>query len=89
MYFATLLSLKVRKSVHHFSFLPLPSPPSSSSSPPSSSSSSPPPSSSSPSSQILVNVSLRLLLNLSFDPALRQELVKVGLLPKLVAFLSK
>ena len=39
--------------------------------------------------QILVNVTLRLLLNLTFDPNLRLEMVKVGLLPKLVALLSK
>lgn len=41
------------------------------------------------SKQILLYVSLRLLLNLSFDPVLRVEMVKAGLLPKLVALLSK
>lgn len=39
--------------------------------------------------QILVNVALRLLLNLTFDPNLRLEIVKMGLLPKIVALLSK
>ena len=38
--------------------------------------------------QILVNVTLRLLLNLSFDPGLRQEIVREGFLPKLTAFLG-
>ena len=39
--------------------------------------------------QILVNVTLRLLLNLSFDPGLRQEMIKVGFLPKLCSLLGK
>ena len=38
--------------------------------------------------QILVNVALRLLLNLSFDPSLRQEIVRGGFLPKLTALLG-
>ena len=42
-----------------------------------------------PFTQILTNVTLRLLLNLTFDPNLRQEMVKAGLLPKFVALLSK
>ena len=41
-----------------------------------------------PSSQILVNVTLRLLMNLSFDTTLREEIVNLGLLPKLVALLG-
>ena len=36
-----------------------------------------------------MNVILRLLLNLSFDVKLRQEMVKAGLLPKLTPLLSK
>ena len=35
----------------------------------------------------LTNIALRLLLNLSFDSALRQEMVKAGLVPKLVELL--
>lgn len=37
----------------------------------------------------LLNVTLRLLLNLSFDTGLRNKMVQVGLLPKLTALLSK
>ena len=35
-----------------------------------------------------MNVSLRLLVNLSFDPGLREEMIKAGLLPKLVSLLG-
>ena len=37
----------------------------------------------------LLNITLRLLLNLSFDSAMRNTMIKVGLLPKLVELLSK
>lgn len=37
----------------------------------------------------LLNLTLRLLLNLSFDSGLRAKLVEVGLLPKLCALLGK
>ena len=37
----------------------------------------------------LLNITLRLLLNLSFDKELRSKMVKVGLLPKLVGLLSR
>ncbi len=37
----------------------------------------------------LTNISLRLLLNLSFDKDMRSKMVKVGLLPKLVGLLRK
>lgn len=37
----------------------------------------------------LLNLSLRLLLNLSFDSGLRGKMVEVGLLPKLTALLGK
>lgn len=36
----------------------------------------------------LMNVTLRLLLNLSFDSGLRTKMVHVGLLPKLTALLG-
>ena len=36
----------------------------------------------------LLNIGLRLLLNLSFDAGLRNKMVKVGMLPKLVQLLS-
>lgn len=36
----------------------------------------------------LLNVTLRLLLNLSFDTGLRSKMVQVGLLPKLTALLG-
>lgn len=36
-----------------------------------------------------MNVTLRLLLNLSFDPKLRQEMVKLGFLPIFSSMLSK
>ncbi|NWS43916.1 KIFA3 protein, partial [Probosciger aterrimus] len=36
----------------------------------------------------LLNVTLRLLLNLSFDTSLRNKMVQVGLLPKLTALLA-
>ena len=35
-----------------------------------------------------MNVTLRLLLNLSFDPSLRQEIVKEAFLPKLTDLLG-
>jgi len=38
---------------------------------------------------MLVNVTLRLLLNLSFDPKLRQEMVKLAMLPQLCDMMSK
>lgn len=38
--------------------------------------------------QTLVNVTLRLLLNLSFDFDLRQEIVREAVLPKLTSFLG-
>lgn len=37
----------------------------------------------------LLNLTLRLLLNLSFDSGLRAKMVEVGLLPKLSALLGK
>ena len=37
----------------------------------------------------LLNISLRLLLNLSFDRDLRSKMIKVGMLPKLVGLLSE
>ena len=37
----------------------------------------------------LLNITLRLLLNLSFDSELRSKMIKFGLLPKLVGLLSK
>lgn len=37
----------------------------------------------------LLNLTLRLLLNLSFDSGLRAKMVEVGLLPKLTALLGK
>lgn len=37
----------------------------------------------------LLNVTLRLLLNLSFDTILRSKMVQVGLLPKLASLLGK
>ena len=37
----------------------------------------------------LLNITLRLLLNLSFDSDLRSKMIKFGLLPKLVNLLSK
>lgn len=37
----------------------------------------------------LLNITLRLLLNLSFDADLRSKMIKFGLLPKLVGLLSK
>lgn len=36
----------------------------------------------------LLNVTLRLLLNLSFDTGLRSKMVQVGLLPKLTSLLG-
>lgn len=36
----------------------------------------------------LLNITLRLLLNLSFDTGLRSKMVHVGLLPKLTALLG-
>ena len=36
----------------------------------------------------LMNLTLRLLLNLSFDTGLRAKMVEVGLLPKLTALLG-
>ena len=36
----------------------------------------------------LLNITLRLLLNLSFDSAVRSQMIKSGLLPKLVNLLS-
>jgi len=36
----------------------------------------------------LLNITLRLLLNLSFDTSLRNKMVQVGLLPKLTALLG-
>lgn len=41
------------------------------------------------SSPDLVNVTLRLLFNLTFDTKLRSRMVKIGLLPKLISFISK
>ena len=38
---------------------------------------------------MLVNVTLRLLLNLSFDPKLRQEMVKAALLPQFAEMMSE
>ncbi|XP_045119018.1 kinesin-associated protein 3-like isoform X2 [Portunus trituberculatus] len=37
----------------------------------------------------LLNVTIRLLLNLSFDSGLRAKMIKVGLLPKLVSLMSE
>ncbi|XP_050693390.1 kinesin-associated protein 3-like isoform X3 [Eriocheir sinensis] len=37
----------------------------------------------------LLNVTIRLLLNLSFDAGLRAKMIKVGLLPKLVSHMSE
>jgi hypothetical protein len=37
----------------------------------------------------LLNITLRLLLNLSFDSAIRSQIMKSGYLPKLVNLLSK
>lgn len=37
----------------------------------------------------LLNLILRLLLNLSFDSGLRAKMVEVGLLPKLAALMGK
>ena len=39
--------------------------------------------------QMLLNVSIRLLLNLSFDTALRQEMVQQNLIPKLVPLMRQ
>lgn len=39
--------------------------------------------------QDLLNIALRLLLNLSFDTDLRAKAVKAGLLPKLVQLVCK
>ena len=36
----------------------------------------------------LLNVTIRLLLNLSFDQNLRVKMIKVGLLPKLVTLIG-
>ena len=37
----------------------------------------------------LVNATVRLLLNMSFDPDVRARMIKVGLLPKLVLLMKK
>ena len=37
----------------------------------------------------LLNITLRLLLNLSFDSVNRSQMIKSGVLPKLVKLLSK
>ena len=37
----------------------------------------------------LLNITLRLVLNLSFDKGLRSKMVKCGMLPKLVGLLRK
>jgi len=37
----------------------------------------------------LLNITLRLLLNLSFDADMRSKMIKFGLLPKLVSLLSE
>ena len=37
----------------------------------------------------LLNIALRLLLNLSFDKDMRSKMIMFGLLPKLVGLLSK
>lgn len=37
----------------------------------------------------LLNITLRLLLNLSFDTGLRNKMVQAGLLPKLTVLLGK
>lgn len=37
----------------------------------------------------LTNVTLRLIFNLTFDTKLRTRLVKIGLLPQLISFISK
>ena len=39
--------------------------------------------------QDLLNIALRLLLNLSFDTELRAKAVKAGLIPKLVQLVGK
>lgn len=36
----------------------------------------------------LLNITLRLLLNLSFDPGLRSKMIKMGMLPKFVGLLG-
>lgn len=40
------------------------------------------------SSPDLLNVTLRLLFNLTFDTKLRNRMVKIGLLPKLISYIS-
>jgi len=37
----------------------------------------------------LLNITLRLLLNLSFDRDIRSQIVRIGLLPKLVDLIGK
>ena len=37
----------------------------------------------------LLNITIRLLLNLSFDPDIRSKVIKFGLLPKLVNLLRE
>ena len=37
----------------------------------------------------LLNIALRLLLNLSFDRDIRAQIVRIGLLPKLVDLIGK
>lgn len=37
----------------------------------------------------LVNVTLKLLFNLTFDTKLRNKMIKIGLLPKIINFTSK
>ncbi len=37
----------------------------------------------------LLNITLRLLLNLSFDRDIRAQIVRIGLLPKLVDLIGK
>ena len=39
--------------------------------------------------QDLLNITLRLLLNLSFDTDLRGKMIKLGMLPKFVELLGK
>ena len=39
--------------------------------------------------QVLMTVALHLLMNLSFDPSLREEMITLGYLPKLVAQLGQ
>jgi len=36
----------------------------------------------------LLNITLRLLLNLSFDVDIRNKMIKVGMLPRLVSILG-